>query len=727
MSFFLSNPTAVFVLVVEPASSVRMMLMELLRGFGYNNIQGVATCKEALSLLEVEAVQWLIMPLSPSEPVNALQIIKLITTEPKLRGIVTSLLLDLGAEEYCLPLAFEMGLLSWLPKSYVKETLESDLSALLKTLSSHDGNTTLTSAEYLRKFLTEKKRFKSRVALEQNLLTLYPGSGKILVNLAEAEIFDGGEQRALSLLHQAEILDGKLATHCQRLKDKYLKNLSSEVDGAKVNSLGIKQVVVIDPDTDVLHATHDLLSQLGVASIETFEDGKKANEWLKTKEQEPDLIIMEWRIPGMGGPVLIQRIRQSGYVQVPIIVSSSLIKKEERPLLKEMGIDEVLEKPFDQSAFYSVVIGALQQNKLPTEQKSLEGKIRKLLHAGRQGEAEPFIAQFLADQRISAGSKMEIKAEWSFALEDYTSACKFGAEALKLGGDTLALLNLVGKSLLKLNEYSHALQCFEKANAMCSINIERLLNVTEINLQLDRSIEANKSLESASAIDGENSAVVETRCKLDLEKGDVKSAAKAMNGLESVPRVAAYINNRAIALARSERFEDGIVLYKRAIQCLSGKWKNLRASVIYNLSLAYARNGVYEEAVKVLAHLCQDNQLAIHKKALSLMRKVQMAIKEGKPLFSNQEEQTLEGHEKLSEKKGNKESRAIDLHAEDIEARIGTKRGDLGCYLIYHSVEEIDQKAHDLVLSAKMPSFSTRRVIEKENSSHVGAKNHKSS
>ena len=712
MNNSISARAGVFVLVVEPAASIRMVLMDVLRSLGFNSVQGVPTCKDALKMLEVEPINWLIMPLMASEPVNALQIIKLVTTEPNLRSVITSLLIDPSTEEYCLASAFELGLFSWHRKSYVKENLQQDFEALMAQLALHGDNMTLTSAEYLRRFLTERRMYKSRIALEENLMTLYPGSAKVLINMAEAEIFIGGEARAAGLLNQAEIVDKRIKPYCDQLREKYLKNLPAGTQIASENVLGVRKVLLIDPDTDVLFAFKEMLGQLGVKSIEAFEDGKRAADWLAAEAQEPDLIIMEWRLPGLSGPVLAQRIRQSEFFQVPIIVASSLVKKEEKPLLREMGVDEVLEKPFDQAAFNQVVIWALQQNKAPTEQKSLERKIRRLLNAGKQGEAERLIAQYLSDDRVREGSKKEIKAEHAFATGDDRAVCELGIEALRLGGDTLALLNLVGKALLRLQQYARALQCFEKANAICSINVERLLSVAEVNLHLDRPSDASKALDAAATIDRSNPALGELKCKLDLEAGDLDAAVKGIDGLESVPRVAAYINNRAIALARSGRFEDGIALYQRAIQCLSGKWNDLGASVSYNLGLAYARYGEYDDALKTLQTICTDPAVPVFKKALSLMRKIKASLKDGTVLFSDQGAGTGLGEENFAHVvSGKSKTQDTRQNLEELMTKITASRGDLCCYLIFHSLEEMDPKAQ--VLFEKMPRFALRKAVEK--------------
>ena len=700
MNNALVNRDQVFVLYVEPQSTMRSVIHDILRDLGFGRSQGVSTTKDALAILEVEVVHWLITPLCAQEAVNAMQLLKLITMEPRLRGTLTSLMFEPGKDDYCLALAFELGLFSCHAKTYVKEELASEFEQLLALLAINEHNATLTAADYLRPILTEMKMHKSRLALEQNLLALYSGSAQVLVNLAEAEILAGAPARALGLLRQAEVIDPSMGPLCERMREKHLKDAVGLAPLTK-NVLGVKLVVVIDPDTDVLYATSEMLKELGVEAVETFEDGKKAWDWLNAlppgNSREPGLLLMEWRIIGLSGPALVQRLRLGRFITVPIIVGSSLIKREEKPLLREMGVDELLVKPFDKHHFYEVVIWALQQNKVPTEERSLATKIKRLLVRKQFGEAERLVAQFVEDSRIREAAKKEMIAELAFAHGRYRGACEAGVEAIRLGGKSLGLLNLVGKSLLKLQFYGKALQCFERAQEICAINVERLLTIAECNLHLDRPRESAKALAEAIAMDEGNPLIAEAKLKFDLETGNLSAAADATISGDAVLRVGAYINNRAIALARTGRFADGIALYHRAIQALSERWHDLGATVSYNLGLCLARYGEYEEAIKVLTAVCAQPTVSVFKKANALLIKLRRATKKGVSL--NLDIGPLDPPKQM-------ELLSNEQHLLDLMNKAIPKQGDLACYLIFYCIDPHSTKAQALLND--MPRFNAR-------------------
>src|SRR5262249_38793528 len=150
---------------------------------------------------------------------------------------------------------------------------------------------------------------------------------------------------------------------------------------------------------------------------------------------EPQLLIMEWRLPGLSAPMLLQRVRGHGYLSVPIVVLSSLLKPADRPLVREMGVAVVVAKPLTKDRVIPSMIGWRAQERAPTDAASMERKIRQFLAAGKKDDAAELKAKSLADPQVSLGKKRLIEAEWAFANGQYAQARDLGAEALKLVGD----------------------------------------------------------------------------------------------------------------------------------------------------------------------------------------------------------------------------------------------------------------------------------------------------
>ncbi len=690
------------------------MISDSLKDLGFEKITGVATPKDALHIMEVDQVDWIITSLNSAESVNALHLLKIITVQPKLRSTHMTLLWEPSNDDSILPYAFELGLLSVQPKSYLRDTLAESFNQLFDILKLHNWDSTLVAAEYIRQYLIRKNLYKTRLNLEESLLSLYLGSPQILLNIAETQIGMGDTSRGAMLLDQIELIDERMSIHCRRLRQQHdLNTESTQNSGSNAkNILGVHRAIIVDPDTDVLFHVRELLTKVGVSDIQTFESGTDAFQWMSSSGHEPDLIMMEWKIPGITGAMLVQRIRSLGFHQVPIIIISSLIKNSDIHILREMGVDECQEKPFDQNLFYGVVIKSIQQNRCPTEERSLQQKIKRLLHANKMPEAERLIAQLFQDERTSIGTRKEIEAEYYMAKGEFEKARDAGMDAIKMNGDSLTMLNLIGKSMLKLRQFQDGLKCFERAHSISSLNVERILDIAEACIEVDKINYAVTMIDEAKSLDPSNLAVQQMDCKVNIIKGESALAQTLMGDIESGKSIIAYMNNRAVALTRSGRFDEAIELYQRTIESIPAIWKNQKSAVTYNAGLAYARYGDLEKAASTLAHLDTTvTDVSISKRAKSLIEKIKQSISSNVRLVlstMNDEHDPFT----LTDSKDSSlvsETSSATKNFSAIATQLDLQRGEIGCHLVFYDHEKLPTK-----LLTTLPSFKERRGIDSQ-------------
>jgi two-component system phosphate regulon response regulator PhoB len=101
-------------------------------------------------------------------------------------------------------------------------------------------------------------------------------------------------------------------------------------------------LVVDDPAVQQLLELN--LSQAGHA-VATCLDAESALVLLD--EQLPDMLVLEWDLPGQSGVALIRRLRARRVTRdVPIIMVSSRTGEHDKVLALECGADDYLTKPF---------------------------------------------------------------------------------------------------------------------------------------------------------------------------------------------------------------------------------------------------------------------------------------------------------------------------------------------------------------------------------------------
>ena len=144
------------VLVIDQSGAVRQLMTDVIRAQGFETITGVSSIKDAVGVLEVEPIDWIVAPLMKvKNEINAMQLIRLISERPVLKKTRVSLLLE-EAELSVLNKAFELGLLSWFEKPFNKDSLQKAIADFLETFEKCEWNDTRLSSWYLREHLIPK-------------------------------------------------------------------------------------------------------------------------------------------------------------------------------------------------------------------------------------------------------------------------------------------------------------------------------------------------------------------------------------------------------------------------------------------------------------------------------------------------------------------------------------------------------------------------------------------
>lgn len=619
------------VVAVDSSGAVRQLMTDVIRQCGFEKVQAFATLQDALNMMEVERVDWIITPMGLDQEIHALHLLKICSEVPELAHVRTTVLVE-ETELYSLPIAFELGAFSWINKPFTKDSFLQELQSNLEILENNEWDATLTAATYIRKILTEEKRFQPLLELEKSLLNLYPGHPELLLQLATPQFETGHKTEAKLTLNQVKLIDPNMESavseSAQRLFGEEGLDLTDEEkeSTAGANILGLKDCIVVDSDEASASSVEDALKDLGAENVHRFTDGESALEFISSYEGEPSAIIHEWRIPKVTGPLFIQRVRQAGKYTAPLIVLSSLIEKNDQPLVKEMGVANISSKPFSKKDFITDLIWTIQQERLPTETQTMERKLRQLMAAKNDKELAALKVRFTQDPKVPLSRKKTVEAEYAYHKKDFQKARDVGIEALKLAGDSIILLNLLGKILMQLQDFSAALACFKKAQTLSPLNIERLCAIAEAHSELGNTEEAQKTIDEANTLDPGNPVAQETEAKLAFSAGDYEKAKSLMTQLDSLNNIISFMNNKAVAMARCDLFDESIDLYRKALKSVPDDRQEIKAIVYYNMALAFLRNSELEEGLLQLERCLKLSNPKLAPKAKSLRSRVKHAL-----------------------------------------------------------------------------------------------------
>ena len=114
-------------------------------------------------------------------------------------------------------------------------------------------------------------------------------------------------------------------------------------------------IAVVDDDDSVRESLQGLLQSIGFV-VETFSG---ANAFLDTGHpSRTDCLILDVRMPGMGGPDLQRELTRRGYT-IPIVFITAHGDEDIRPRVVLDGAVDCLLKPFSEEALLKAIRTAL--------------------------------------------------------------------------------------------------------------------------------------------------------------------------------------------------------------------------------------------------------------------------------------------------------------------------------------------------------------------------------
>jgi CheY-like chemotaxis protein len=104
----------------------------------------------------------------------------------------------------------------------------------------------------------------------------------------------------------------------------------------------VYRIMIVDDDEFVRRLLRTTLPSDGFEIVEA-RDGDQALELLA--ETVPDLVLLDWRMPGRPGQEVLDEVRRL-HPRLPVIVLTAETKPLERALAESLGANAFLTKPF---------------------------------------------------------------------------------------------------------------------------------------------------------------------------------------------------------------------------------------------------------------------------------------------------------------------------------------------------------------------------------------------
>ena len=135
----------------------------------------------------------------------------------------------------------------------------------------------------------------------------------------------------------------------QSLAPKHLENLIRAI-----------KILIVDDDYHMRKVVRTMLTAIGVREIYDAADGKAGLEAIRAIT--PDIVILDWEMPQVGGAEFVRSVRSPGSFPVPDVPIIVLSGHGERSCVVEatqLGAHEFLLKPVSTKALFDRLVSVL--------------------------------------------------------------------------------------------------------------------------------------------------------------------------------------------------------------------------------------------------------------------------------------------------------------------------------------------------------------------------------
>jgi len=148
----------------------------------------------------------------------------------------------------------------------------------------------------------------------------------------------------------------------------------------------MKRILVVEDE----HAIREMIGfALKKAGLQ-FEEAADAEQALVAiASNPPDLVLLDWMLPGLSGVDLARRLRREEVTaKLPIILLTARVEENDRVHGLEVGADDYITKPFSPRELIARINAVLRRSQAAGEERSLEFAGLELDPVGHRVQAD---------------------------------------------------------------------------------------------------------------------------------------------------------------------------------------------------------------------------------------------------------------------------------------------------------------------------------------------------
>ena len=116
-------------------------------------------------------------------------------------------------------------------------------------------------------------------------------------------------------------------------------------DSTAMPAQPLNRVCYVEDDEDIQRIVRMSLERVGKMTVEVVGDPMVAIE--RIREFKPELVMLDWMMPGMDGPAVFRKMREYDELKdLPVVFITAKASQRDLDELRSMGAVGTISKPF---------------------------------------------------------------------------------------------------------------------------------------------------------------------------------------------------------------------------------------------------------------------------------------------------------------------------------------------------------------------------------------------
>ena len=132
----------------------------------------------------------------------------------------------------------------------------------------------------------------------------------------------------------------------------------------------MKRILIVEDE----HAIREMIGfALKKADLQFEEAADAEQAMIAIATHPPDLVLLDWMLPGLSGVELARRLRREDVTaKIPIILLTARVEENDRVHGLQVGADDYITKPFSPRELIARINAVLRRSQAVSEERSLE-------------------------------------------------------------------------------------------------------------------------------------------------------------------------------------------------------------------------------------------------------------------------------------------------------------------------------------------------------------------